>query len=75
MSHGLLMRGTVNIEMDPEQLEEQRARVQAIRENLPEFEYGRNDDEDYEPGVFKEHRNMTVLPDGAQYEGEWNVQT
>ena len=25
-------------------LEEQRARVQAIRENLPEFEYGRDDD-------------------------------
>ena len=51
MSHGLLMRGTVHIEMDPEKLEEQRARVQAIRENLPEFEYGRDDDEDYEPGI------------------------
>jgi hypothetical protein len=54
MSHGLLMRGTVHIEMDPEKLEEQRARVQAIRENLPEFEYGRDDDEDYEPGIQKE---------------------
>ena len=28
LSHGLLMRGTVHIEMDPEKLEEQRARVQ-----------------------------------------------
>jgi hypothetical protein len=54
MSHGLLMRGTVHIEMDPEKLEEQRARVQAIREELPEFEYGRDDDEDYEPGIRKE---------------------
>lgn len=61
MSHGLLMRGTVHIEMDPEKLEEQRARVQAIRENLPEFEYGRDDDEDYEPGIVKESRNMMVL--------------
>lgn len=53
MSHGLLMRGTVHIEMDPDKLEEQRARVQAIREQLPEFEYGR-DEEDYEANVFKE---------------------
>ena len=75
MSHGLLMRGTVHIEMDPEKLEEQRARVQAIRENLPEFEYGRDDDEDYEPGIVKESRNMMVLQDGAQYEGEWNLHT
>ena len=51
MSHGLLLRGTVHIEMDPEKLEEQRARVQQIREGLPEFQYGRDDDEDYEPGV------------------------
>lgn len=56
MSQGLLMRGTVHIEMDPEKLEEQRARVQAIRENLPEFEYGRDADEDYEPGIQKEQR-------------------
>ena len=55
MSHGLLMRGTVHIEMDPDKLEEQRARVQAIREQLPEFEYGR-DEEDYEANVFKEQR-------------------
>ena len=40
MSQGLLMRGTVHIEMEPEKLEEQRARVQAIREELPEFKYG-----------------------------------
>ena len=44
MSQGLLMRGTVHIEMEPEKLEEQRARVQAIRESLPEFEYGRQGD-------------------------------
>jgi len=54
MSHGLLMRGTVHIEMDPEKLEEQRAKVQAIRVNLPEFEYGRHGDEDHELGIRKE---------------------
>ena len=48
---GLLQRGTVHIEMDPDKLEEQRARVLQIREGLPEFQYGRDDDEDYEPGV------------------------
>ena len=31
MTQGLLMRGTVHIEMEPEKLEEQKARVQAIR--------------------------------------------
>jgi len=65
MSAGLLMRGTVHIEMEPEKLEEQRARVQAIRENLPEFKYGRQGDQDYEPGIVKEQRNMMVLQDGS----------
>ena len=37
MSSGLLMRGTMHIEMDPEKLEEQRARVMAIRDALPPF--------------------------------------
>jgi len=69
------MRGTVHIEMDPEKLEEQRARVQAIREHLPEFEYGRDPSEDFEQGVRKEQRPMIILPDGAQYEGEWNIKT
>lgn len=32
MSPGLLQRGTVHIEMDPEKLEEQRQRVQNIRD-------------------------------------------
>ena len=44
MSQGLLMRGTVHIEMEPEKLEEQRARVQAIRNTLPEFIYGQPGD-------------------------------
>ena len=54
MSRGLMMRGSVHIEMDPQKLEAQRARVQAIREQLPEFEYGLYQDEDFEPTVFKE---------------------
>ena len=74
MTAGLMNRGTVHIEMDPEKLEEQRQRVQAIKERLPEFVYGQYQDEDYEPGVYKMHRQMTILPDGAQYEGEWNTQ-
>ena len=61
--------------MDPEKLEEQRAKVQAIRVNLPQFEYGKPGDEDYEPGIRKEQRGMMVLQDGAQYEGEWNIDT
>jgi len=28
MTHGLMNRGTVHVEMDPEKLEEQRVRVQ-----------------------------------------------
>jgi hypothetical protein len=40
MSRGLLMRGTMNAPMDRERLEEQKARVLAIRAQLPEFEYG-----------------------------------
>ena len=65
MSQGLMMRGTVHVEMDPEKLEEQRARVQTIRDGLPEFEYGKRRDEDYEPGVKKENRPMMILADGA----------
>jgi hypothetical protein len=29
-------------------------------------------DEDYDPGIKKVARQMTMLPDGAHYEGEWN---
>jgi hypothetical protein len=61
--------------MDPEKLEEQRARVMDIRDSLPEFQYGLPQDEEYEPNVIKEHRPMMTLSDGARYEGEWNVQT
>jgi hypothetical protein len=75
MSRGLMMRGTVHIEMDPQKLEAQRARVQQIREQLPEFEYALYQDEDYEPGVIKEQRPMLILQDGAQYEGEWSTST
>jgi hypothetical protein len=45
--------------MEPEKLEEQRARVQAIREGLPEFKYGMKGDQDYEPNIVKETRPMT----------------
>ena len=75
MSRGLMMRGTIHIEMDPQKLEAQRARVQRIREQLPEFEYALYQDEDYEPGVLKEQRPMLILQDGAQYEGEWSTST
>ena len=54
MTPGLLNRGTVHIEMDPERLEEQRQRVQAIRERLPEFIYGLYPNEDYDPGVLRQ---------------------
>ena len=37
MNPGLLRRHTVHIEMDPEKLEEQRARVMDIRDRLPPF--------------------------------------
>ena len=47
----MLNRGRIHIEMDPEQLREQRERVQTIRGTLPEFQYGMYQDEDYEPGV------------------------
>ena len=46
--------------MDPDKLEEQRARVLQIREGLPEFQYGRDDDEDYEPGVQKDRIPMRI---------------
>jgi hypothetical protein len=61
-SPGLLRRG---FDYDPEKLEEQRIRVQRIREELPAFQYGIMDGEDYEPGVSKEHRDMIILQDGS----------
>lgn len=75
VSAGLMTRGTLHIEMEPEKLEQQRARVQAIKESLPEFQYGQAGDQDYEPGISKETRPQTQLQDGSMYEGEWNVAT
>lgn len=75
VSPGLFGRGTMHIEMDPEKLEEQKARVRVLREQLPEFIYGQDEDEDDEPGVIKEARPKLPLPDGAQYEGEWDMKT
>lgn len=73
MTPGLLNRGTVHIEMDPEKLERQRENVQAIRERLPEFIYGLYPNEDVpDAGIIKKHKDMMILPDGAHYEGEWN---
>ena len=71
MTPGLLRRAVV--EMDPAKLEEQRQKVQEIRKLLPAFEYGVYDEEDNEAGVNVEKRDMQVLADNAQYEGEWNV--
>jgi len=61
--------------MDPVKLEEQRLKVQEIRKLLPAFEYGIYDDEDNEPEITKQKKEMQVLADNAQYEGEWNLQT
>jgi hypothetical protein len=63
----------VHVEMDPQNLEAQRARVQQIRKLLPEFNYALYQDEDYEPGVNKEQRPMIILPNGSRYEGEHNI--
>jgi hypothetical protein len=54
MKPGLVGRklpGTVNIEMDPQKLEEQRQKVQEIKKLLPAFEYGIYEDEDNEPEI------------------------
>ena len=45
----------------------------AIRQGLPEFIYGLYPNEDYEPKVMRTQKDMITLPDGAQYEGEWNT--
>ena len=77
ISTGLFHRrgGTNLVEMDPVKLEEQRQKVQDIRKQLPSFEYGLDEQEDNEPYIHKESREMTVLPDNAKYEGQWNVAT
>jgi hypothetical protein len=75
LSPGLFnRRGATNlVEMDPAKLEEQRQKVQEIRKVLPAFEYGLKEDEENETNINKETREMTTLPDNAQYEGQWNV--
>lgn len=75
MSAGLFNRRNNLVEMDPVKLEEQRQKVQEIRKALPSFEYGLEEDEENEQGISKETREMTTLPDNAQYEGEWNTAT
>ena len=40
---------------------------------LPAFEYSVYDDEDQEPHIQKEKKEMQTLADNAQYQGEWNV--
>lgn len=37
---GMLNRGRIHVEMDPEQLRQQRERVLTIRKQLEEFQYG-----------------------------------
>ena len=69
---GMLNRGKIRIEMNPEQLEAQKKRVRDIRENLPEFQYGKYQDEDHEPGIKKEKRDLVTFPDGSVFDGEWN---
>ena len=49
--------------------------MQRIRSDLPSFLYGRDENEDFEQGIQKERRELKTLPDGAQYEGEWNART
>ena len=71
----MLNRGKIRIEMNPEQLEAQKKRVRDIRKNLPEFQYGKYQDEDYEPGIQKEKRDMATFPDGSVFDGEWNTAT
>lgn len=50
-----------NTNIDPNELEKQRKRVHTIRETLPAFEYSLYTDEDYEPDVVKQRRDMLIL--------------
>ena len=74
-SPGLMNRGMVQIEMDPQKLEQQRQNVQMIRQQLPQFEYGMEQGEDADDGSRLEKRATQVLQDGAHYTGQWNVDT
>ena len=49
------------IEMDPIKVQQQRYKVQLIRESLPDFVFGEPGDIDYEPGLMKEKRLITTL--------------
>jgi hypothetical protein len=59
-------------ETDPVKIREQKERVQRIKDSLPKFVYYHGDDET-EPHIKKESRQMQTLADNAQYEGEWNI--
>lgn len=69
---GMLNKGKIRIDMDPEQLEQQKQKVRDIKEKLPPFEYGKYQDEDVEPGIKKEKRAEVKFPDGSVFDGEWN---
>ena len=57
------------------ELIENRERVMAIWEKLPEFQYGLFQEEDNDPGVQKIKKDVTMLENGAKYDGEWNKAT
>jgi hypothetical protein len=59
------------IELDPKKLEEQRQKVQQLRQELGKFLY---DETNYtEAGVKLEKKNIVQLEDNATYEGQWNI--
>ena len=60
---GMFNRRNNLIEMDPEKLDEQRKKVQELRNSLPPFAY--DEDPSPEEGVDLETRDMQLLPDNA----------
>ena len=62
--------------MDPEKLALQRYNVEQIRNELPQFVYGLDEDEDVDDGQTRlEERPPATLSDGANYTGQWSVAT
>jgi hypothetical protein len=49
--------------------EELRKKIFNKRSTLPEFQYGKLDGEDDD---FGPHQAVMKLPDGSEYEGEWD---
>ena len=66
---------TQSIQMDTEQLEESRANVIRIHNNLREFEWGLYQDEDNYQNVTLEYREKLIFRDGSQYTGQWEIAT